>query len=401
VPGALRARAAHAIDREEIPMSISIIPPQALERALALRDLSDPAQGPHATQLLVDRVTGALAARWGCELRLHRAHPVVATEDNYDRLHIGPGAVSRDARYTRYVAPGRVLRTHTTAMIPPLLRELSANPPADVLLACPGLAYRRDQIDRLHTGEPHQMDLWRIAARPLGGADLREMVHTLVEALAPGAEYRLNPSPHPYTLEGVEIEVMWNGGWVEVGECGIALPDILRESGLPAGHTGLAMGLGLDRLLMLAKGIPDIRLLRAEDPRIAGQMHDLAPYRPVSHQPPIRRDLSVALACETTPEEVGDRVRTALEARVDSLEAVEVLSETPHDQLPAAARERIGLRPGQKNVLVRVVIRDLARTLTSDEANELRDEVYAALHQGDAWQWASPAGAARMEAGAE
>jgi len=378
-------------------MSISIIPPAALERALALRDLSDPAQGPHAMQLLVGRVTGALAARWGCESRIHRAHPVVTTADNYDRLHIGPGAVTRDARYTRYVAPGRVLRTHTTAMIPPLLRELSASPPADVLLACPGLAYRRDQIDRLHTGEPHQMDLWRIAARPLSGADLREMVRTLVDALVPGAEHRLNPSPHPYTMDGVEVEVRWYGEWVEVGECGIALPAILRESGLPDGHTGLAMGLGLDRLLMLAKGIPDIRLLRAEDPRISAQMRDLEPYRPVSHQPPVRRDLSIAIAEGTTPEEVGDRVRTALGERVASLEAVEVLSETPHDALPAVARERIGLRPGQKNVLVRVLIRDLARTLTREEANALRDDVYAALHEGTAWQWA---GEGRAAAGA-
>ena len=369
-------------------MSVPILTPQALERALAVRDLSDPAQGPHAMQLLVERITGALAARWGCAVRVHRAHPAVTTADNYDRLHIGPDAVTRDARYTRYVAPGRVLRTHTTAMIPPLLRELAGDPPDDVLLACPGLAYRRDQIDRQHTGEPHQMDLWRIAARPLGTGELREMVRTLVEVVAPGAPYRCNPSPHPYTVGGIEVEVEWEGSWMEIGECGIALPAILRGSGLPDGYTGLAMGLGLDRLLMRVKAIPDIRLLRATDPRVAGQMLDLEPYRPVSHQPPIRRDLSVAVDEALTPEEVGDRVRTALGPRADSLEAVEVLSETPHDALPPAARERIGLGPGQKNVLVRVVIRDLERTLTSEEANELRDEVYAALHQGAAWQWA-------------
>jgi tRNA synthetase class II (F) len=158
----------------------------------------------------VDRITGALAARWGCEVRLHRAHPVVATADNYDRLHIAPDAVTRDARYTRYVAPGRVLRTHTTAMIPPLLRELAAAPPGDVLLACPGLAYRRDQIDRLHTGEPHQMDVWRIAARPLGREDLMEMVATLVDARRPpsraeeraGARGDPRPVAHPHQRRG-------------------------------------------------------------------------------------------------------------------------------------------------------------------------------------------------------
>lgn len=370
-------------------MSVPILTPQALERALAVRDLSDPARGPHAMQQLVARITGALAARWGCAVRVHRAHPVVTTADNYDRLHVPAGAVARDARYTRYVAPGRVLRTHATAMVPPLLRELAAAPPGDVLLACPGLAYRRDQIDRLHVGEPHQMDLWRIAARPLGAEDLQEMVGTLVRVLAPGAAYRCNPSPHPYTVGGVEVEVEWEGRWMEVGECGVALPAILHESGLSDHHGGLAMGLGLDRLLMLVKGIPDIRLLRAHDPRVARQMLDLEPYRPVSHQPAIRRDLSVAVDEALSGEEVGDLVRTALGPRADSLEAVEVLSQTPHDALPPAARERIGLGPRQKNVLVRVVIRDLERTLTSEEANRLRDDVYAALHQGAAWQWAS------------
>ncbi|HEU0299168.1 MAG TPA: hypothetical protein VFR37_06925, partial [Longimicrobium sp.] len=73
----------------------------------------------------------------------------------------------------------------------------------------------------------------------------------------------------------------------------------------------------------------------------------------------------------------------------ESLESVQVLSETPYDALPPAARSRIGIGPGQKNVLVRIVIRDLVRTLTSAEANALRDAVYASLHEGSAWQWAA------------
>lgn len=370
------------------------ISPEALQRALALRDLTDPSQGRHAMQLVAERIADALARAWGCQLRVQRAHPVVTIADNYDRLHFPPDGASRDARYTRYVSESTLLRTHTSAMIPPALRRLAADPPRDALLVCPGLVYRRDQIDRLHVGEPHQMDLWRVAARPLGLDDLREMIHAVVNAVLPGAEYRLNPSPHPYTTDGVEIEARVGDAWVEIGECGLALPAILAESGLPAGHAGLAMGMGLDRLLMLLKGIDDIRLLRAADERIARQMLDLEPYRPVSSQPPVRRDLSVAVAADLTPEEVGDRVRTALGVRAESLEAVEVLSQTPYGEMPPVARERIGMRAGQKNVLLRVVIRDLERTLTRDEANALRDDVYASLHEGDAWQWATPERAA-------
>lgn len=361
--------------------------------AVTLRDLADPAQGPHAMQQLIDRIHHALCTRWGCELRVHRAHPAVPVEHNYDRLHYPPDGAARDARYTRYVSETTVLRTQTSAMIPPLLARAAHDPPADVLLACPGLVYRRDEIDRLHTGEPHQMDLWRIVRGRVGVPELREMVAVVMDAVLPGREVRLNPSPHPYTTDGVEIEVRGDGrGWVEVGECGLALPAILDECGLPTSeYSGLAMGLGLDRLLMLVKGIDDIRILRSADPRIAGQMLDLEPYRPVSSQPPVRRDLSVAVAADRTPEELGDRVRQALGERVESLESVEVLSETPYDALPEPARERIGMAQGQKNVLVRIVTRDLVRTLTSAEANELRDAVYASLHEGSAWQWASAA----------
>jgi len=373
-------------------MKPAILSPEAYLRAVGLRDLADPAQGPHAMQQLIDRVHHALCHRWGCALRLHRAHPVVPVEHNYDRLHYPPGGAARDARYTRYASETTVLRTQTSAMIPPLLAQVAQDPPDDVLLACPGLVYRRDEIDRLHTGEPHQMDLWRIVRGRVGIGELREMVDTVLRAVLPGRAYRLNPSPHPYTTDGVEMEVREGEGWVEVGECGLALPAILERAGLPpSGYSGLAMGLGLDRLLMLVKGIDDIRILRSADPRIAAQMLDLEPYRPVSSQPPIRRDLSVAVAADRTPEELGDRVRQALGERVESLESVEVLSETPYDELSPAARERIGIVPGQKNVLVRIVIRDLVRTLTRAEANALRDAVYAALHEGSAWQWASAA----------
>ncbi|HKP75515.1 MAG TPA: hypothetical protein VJT67_08220 [Longimicrobiaceae bacterium] len=378
-------------------MKPAILTPDALHRALTLRDLADPAAGPHAMQQVVAAIGEALAARWGCEARVHRAHPVVPLADNYDRLHYPPGGAARDARYTRYVSETTLLRTHTTAMIPLLLRELAADPSDDVVLMCPGLVYRRDQIDRIHTGEPHQMDVWRITRRRLTARDLREMADAVVAAVLPSAEHRLNAADHPYTVDGLEIEARVGDEWVEIGECGLALPAILHEAGLPADTwSGLAMGLGLDRLLMLAKGIDDIRLLRSADPRVTAQMLDLAPYRPVSSQPPVRRDLSVAVGAARTPEELGDRVRQALGDAVESLESVEVLAETAYDRVPPVARDRIGMRPGQKNVLVRIVIRDLARTLTSDEANALRDAVYASLHEGDAWQWAgTPPVAAR------
>jgi phenylalanyl-tRNA synthetase alpha chain len=92
--------------------------------------------------------------------------------------------------------------------------------------------------------------------------------------------YRTLEAQHPYTLYGQQIDVEWEGDWIEIGECGLINPMILIECGHhPARASGLAMGLGLDRILMLRKGFPDIRLLRSREPGISEQMLDLSPYR--------------------------------------------------------------------------------------------------------------------------
>lgn len=372
-------------------MSVSLLSAEEVRRALSVRDLTDPAHGPHALQQLLSTALEALRGAWGCEVRVHRQSPIVSIADNYDHLHYPPEGAARDARYTRYVCDTALLRTQTSAMIPGLLRRLAAAPVEDVLLACPGLVYRRDCIDRLHTGEPHQLDMWRIRrGPPLGVAELREMIDTVVHAVLPGRELRMEPARHPYTTDGLQIDVREGAEWVEIGECGLALPALLAENGLEAGPTtGLAMGLGLDRILMLRKGLDDIRLLRSEDPRIASQLLDLEPYRPVSSMPAVRRDLSLVLGQEETPEELGDAVRAALGERARLVESVEVRSETPYAALPAAAVARLGISPGQRNVLLRVVLRALERTLTHEECNTLRDDIYAALHRGTAWEWAA------------
>ncbi|NUT41060.1 MAG: hypothetical protein HOV86_13825 [Thermoactinospora sp.] len=375
--------------------------PDQLARDLTVRDLTDPSAGPHALQLVVDHAVGALASRWGCQVRWCRGDRAVTVEDNYDNLGYRRDDITRDARYTRYVDDRTMLRSHSSALIPAALRALAAEPAADsaasvgsaddVLLVCPGLVYRRDSIDRLHTGTPHQLDLWRVTRRPapMTTADLDEMVTTLVTALLPGAEHRHEDRVHPYTLAGRQVDVEHHGEWIEVAECGLAHPQVLGRAGLDASWSGLALGMGLDRVLMLIKGIPDIRILRSALPAVSRQLADLAPYRPVSAMPAVRRDLSVAVDRDDLAEDLGDRVRDALGADADQVEAVEILSQTPCSELPPRALERLGARPDQKNVLLKVVLRHLDRTLTDQEANQLRDRVYAAVHQGAAHQWAA------------
>jgi len=182
-----------------MPYDIHPISDAQLADALALRDLTDPAAGDHCMQRLVAAAT--------------------------------------------YVDSRRVLRTHTSAAIPGALRELSAAPPDDVLVSVPGLVWRRDSIDRLHVGEPHQLDLWRVTRTPMTKADLADMVAAVVPALVPGVRQRMLPAAHPYTVGGLQVDVHVDGEWVELLECGLAHPHVLAAAGLPS-HSGLAMGIG-------------------------------------------------------------------------------------------------------------------------------------------------------------
>ena len=362
--------------------------PEQLARDLNLRDLTDPSEGNHALQLVIDLAVDALTTAWGCRARLERGPRIVPLADNYDRLGYPAAAVTRDARYTRYVDNGHVLRSHASAMVPPALARLALDPVDDVLLVCPGITYRRDAIDRLHTGTPHQLDLWRITRAPVGDDDLDEMLRLLAGALVPGRDWRWEPRLHPYTLQGRQVDVRNGDHWVEVWECGLAHPDVLAGSGLKA-WSGLALGMGLERLLMLRKSVPDIRLLRSTDPRLARQMTDLEPYQPVSDLPAMVRDLSVAIPAVEHAEELGDRVRDAMGTDAEVIEAVTILSETSYADLPPAARLRLGMDEAHKNVLVRITIRPFDRTLTDAQANTLRDRIYDAIHHGAAGQWAT------------
>lgn len=331
-----------------------------LVRALNVRDLTDPTQGPHALQQLIADLKAAIP-----DTEEVRHHPLVPVEHNYEHLGYPRDAITRDARYTRYVSETCMLRSHTTAMIPPALKH--ATP--DVTLLCPGLVYRRDTVDRLHTGTPHQLDIWRITDDE---EPLDDLIHTVVTTVLPGKRYRTTDADHPYTTHGKQIDVWDNGRWVEIGECGRAARHVIKHH-----PHGLAMGMGLDRLLMLRKGIPDIRLLRNEDPRIATQMLDLTEYRPISRHPAATRDISIMANEQEDAETLGDQIRALVPE--DVIEEIAILSETPTNELPEHVQQRLNAKPGQKNVLIRVTMRAPERTLTDRETNEIRDRLLQGL----------------------
>ena len=133
---------------------------------------------------------------------------------------------------------------------------------------------------------------------------------------------------------------------------------------------------------MTLKDIPDVRYLRSLNPRIAKQMHSLEPYVEVSLQPSIKRDMSYSVPSQYVEEDINEDIRRSLDEDMGILESVEVLSETQYDELPNVARDKLGINGDQKNVLVRITLRHLERSITNQEANGLYEQVYSYVNKG-------------------
>jgi len=336
--------------------------------------LTNPANGIHAINLIVYKIAEVLQASGYPEPTIWRSSPITTVANNYDRLYFPKDSVSRSPKYTRYLSDSTLLRTHTTVIMPELLSHLTG----EQLIMHPGICYRRDVVDKRHVGEPHQMDVWLMSrSQQLGRQALIELISTIIHAVLPGISYRLNETTHPYTRNGLEIEVLVNGNWIEVGECGEIHPGLLQP-----GYSGLASGWGLDRLVMIVKGMDDIRLLRSIHPQIAAQMTNLEPYILVSNQPSISRDMSIVTGIDTELEDICEQITLILGKDAELLESVEILSDTPYQQLPDKVIQRLGIQPHQKNLLVRMTLRSLHTSIPNYQANTLRDLVYQHIHQG-------------------
>jgi phenylalanyl-tRNA synthetase alpha chain len=370
-------------------MYIEPLKKDVLDRYLAVQDLTQAAE-PHAVKLLYQKIEDYMrAAHPNSEVIVYRQKPIVAVEDNYDKLLIGKENISRSSTYTHYADDNHILRTHTSAHMPQILEDLAKRDDwEDVVVLLPGLAYRRDVTDKTHLGVLHQLDMWRVIKNsPQKPAivkdDLLAVVKGVADVAAPGWKLRIVDNPHPYTKQGIEVNAVKDGRDIEILECGLTSDQLLQNSGLdPKEYSGWALGMGLDRLVMTLKAVPDIRYLRSANPDIAKQMVDLSLYNEVSHQPSVKRDISYSIPKGYVEEDINEDIREALGDKVNVLESVEVLSETAYQKLPVNIRERLGCDPTQKNVLIRITLRHLERSLTNQEVNQIYSDIYGKINYG-------------------
>jgi phenylalanyl-tRNA synthetase alpha chain len=364
-----------------------------LKKYLSIADLTKkPALGQqaHAIRVLYEKIKLNLIDKYpGAKLMVVRNNPIVTEQDCYDNLLVPKDNLSRSSTYTHYTDESRCLQTHTTAQIPRVLRQLAENYDDwhDVLILVPGLAYRRDVYDKTHLGVLHQMDIWRIVKNEVVGkmkkVDLLSLVDAVHQAAAPDWKLRIVDNPHPYTNEGIEVNAVKDGRDIEILECGLIGDELLKFNGLDHKKvSGLASGPGLDRLVMTLKNIPDIRYLRSDNSRIAAQMYGLDEYKEVSLQPAISRDLSYSVDEAQVEEDISQNIEKAIGGSIGALESIELISETKYDDLPDVAKLKLGISSGQKNVLVRITLRDLNRSISNKEANQIYSKIYSRVNEG-------------------
>lgn len=357
-----------------------------VNEALELNDLTELKHPAHAIGLLLDEVLEGLKARGWPDAQVLRGPRIVSAQENYGLLGYDPAEVTLGSEHTRWVDEHSLLRTQTTSQIPKALQQAAQNRKAGelILLAAPGITFRRDSRDRWHCAEPHQMDIWILGDPQLSTREhLLRLVADILECSVPGMSWIYQSSPHHYTEGGIEVNLLLDKQPIEVLECGCIARSLLQRLGVdPAKHGGLALGMGLDRLTMLRKGIPDIRLLRDPNERVQAQLHDLLPWKAVSRLPSISRDISLAVTPGLSEEVLTEKMLLAAGDNAALIEEMLIKGRWAMADLPVQAIERLGLLPGQENVLLRVVLRDCSRSITTSEANALYERIQSALHEG-------------------
>lgn len=167
-----------------------------------------------------------------------------------------------------------LLRTHTSPVqIRSMLRAVREGSGPPLYVVCPGRVYRRDTADATHLPVFHQIE-GLVIDRHITMGDLAGTIESFVKSYF-GDEMtsRLRPSYFPFTEPSAEFDISTpDGGWLEVGGCGMVHPNVLRAGGLdPDEWSGFAFGFGIDRLAKIRYQVGDLREFVANDIRFLSQ----------------------------------------------------------------------------------------------------------------------------------
>ena len=209
---------------------------------------------------------------------------------------------------------------------------------------------------------PHTLD-----AAKMVELDLKRTLEELVKDLfGHDTKTRWLSCYFPFTHPSYELEIKFQGEWMEMLGSGIMRQNILEQGGAD-NKVGWAFGLGLDRLAMLLFNIPDIRLLWSEDPRFLEQFKDVGidpntniQFQPFSKFPPCFKDISFWIDKDFNQNDFYEIVRSI---GGDLVEKVEMIDEFTHH------------KNNRKSHCYRINYRSMDRSVTNEEINELQEMI--------------------------
>jgi len=256
---------------------------EAAPAALA-RDVTLPGRCvPRGHEHLISQVLGEIHTIFlGMGFALAEGPDVEDDRHNFGALNMPEGHPARATTDTFYLRPDVLLRTHTSSV---QIRVMESHKPP-VRIICPGRAYRNEAVDATHHFEFHQLEGLYVD-EDVSLADLKGTLDRfLKEFFGPETELRFSPSYFPFVEPGAQVEIRCffcggkgcsvcgplSGGWLEVLGAGMVHPNVFRAVGYdPERWTGFAFGAGIERLVMLRHGVPDIRLFYEGDVRFLHQ----------------------------------------------------------------------------------------------------------------------------------
>jgi len=208
---------------------------------------------------------------------------------NFDALNIPaehPARAMHDTFFLKeFTDRPMVLRTHTSPVqIRAMQRFLEAGNEPPLAVVAPGRVYRCDS-DMTHSPMFHQVEVFKVD-RDVSLAHLKGVLkHFLSTYFGKDLPIRLRPSYFPFTEPSAEVDVgcvLCDGkgcrvckqtGWIEVLGSGMIHPNVLKSVGIDSDvYSGFAFGLGVERMVMLKQGIPDLRLFFENDVRFLRRM---------------------------------------------------------------------------------------------------------------------------------
>lgn len=192
---------------------------------------------------------------------------------NFTALNIPEDHPARAMHDTFYIDEANVLRTHTSPVQARYMENALKNnqtPPFKII--APGRVYRVDS-DATHSPMFHQVEgLW--VDENISFANLKGVVQDFLQKFFERDDLtvRFRPSFFPFTEPSAEMDMSWNGGWLEIGGCGMVHPEVFKHVNIDSEKfRGFAFGLGIERLTMLRYGVNDLRHFFNNDLRFLSQ----------------------------------------------------------------------------------------------------------------------------------